>query len=41
MGVMTRQQVAFQGECRKNKGLGSLRVDFYTRFKPKNKGLGL
>ena len=38
---VTRQQVAFSEECRKIKGFGSLRVDFYTRFKPKNKDLGL
>jgi len=28
-----RQEVAFSEECRKNKGCGSLREDFYTRFK--------
>ncbi|MBQ2407264.1 MAG: hypothetical protein II312_11480, partial [Lachnospiraceae bacterium] len=38
---LSRQQVAFSEECRKIKGFGSLRVDFYTRFKPKNKDLGL
>ena len=32
---MSRQEVAFREECRKIKGLGSLRVDFYTGFKPK------
>jgi len=31
---MARQEVAFLKECRKSKGLGSLKVDFYTRFKP-------
>ena len=31
---MARQQVAFLKECRKIKGFGSLREDFYTKFKP-------
>jgi len=31
-----RQQVAFLEECRKIKGCGSLREDFYTRFIPEN-----
>jgi len=35
---MTRQEVAFSEECRRIKGCGSLKVDFYTRFKPENKG---
>ena len=39
--MRSRQEVAFREECRKIKGCGSLRVDFYTRFKPKNKDLGL
>ena len=38
---MPRQEVAFREEYRKIKGFGSLREDFYTRFKPKNKDLGL
>ena len=38
---MPRQQVAFLEKCGKIKGCGSLREDFYTRFKPKNKDLGL
>lgn len=33
---LSRQQVAFMEECRKIKGCGSLREDFYTKFKPKN-----
>ena len=33
---LPRQQVAFGEKARKNKDCGSLRVDFYTRFKPKN-----
>ena len=37
---LTRQEVAFRKECRKIKGCGSLKVDFYARFKPKNKGFG-
>ena len=37
---MPRQEVAFLEECRKIKGCGSLREDFYTRFKPKNYGFG-
>ena len=35
---MSRQQVAFLEECRKNKGCGSLKEDFYTRFIPENDG---
>ena len=35
-GKMARQQVAFLEEYRKIKGCGSLREDFYTKFKPKN-----
>ena len=38
---MPRQQVAFREECRKIKSCGSLGEDFYTRFKPKNKGFGV
>ena len=38
---MSRQEVAFLEECRKIKGCGSLREDFYTKFKPENKDLGL
>ena len=38
---LTRQQVAFREECRKIKGCGSLREDFYTKFKPEKKDLGL
>ena len=37
---MSRQQVAFLEECRKIKGCGSLREDFYTRFKPNFSGFG-
>ena len=37
---MARQEVAFSEECRKIKDFGSLREDFYTKFKPKNKGFG-
>ena len=33
--MLSRQEVAFREECRKIKGCGSLREDFYTRFKPK------
>lgn len=36
-----RQQVAFREKCRKIKGCGSWREDFYTRFKSKIKDLGL
>lgn len=36
--MLSRQQVAFRKECRKIKGLGSLREDFYTRFMPENDG---
>ena len=35
---MPRQEVAFLKKSRKIKGCGSLEGDFYTRFKPKNKG---
>ena len=35
-GEMTRQEVAFSRKCRKIKGCGSLREDFYTKFKPEN-----
>ena len=39
--LSARQQVAFLEECRKIKGPGSLREDFYTRFKPEvNDGAG-
>ena len=31
---MSRQQVAFLEECRKIKGCGSLKRNFYTRFIP-------
>lgn len=31
---LPRQEVAFLEGCRKNKGWGSLRRDFYTRFIP-------
>ena len=33
-GYLSRQEVAFREECRKIKGCGSLREDFYTRFIP-------
>ena len=33
---LSRQEVAFWEECRKIRVCGSLRKDFYTRFKPKN-----
>ena len=39
--VMSRQEVASPEECRKIKDCGSLREDFYTKFKQKNKDLGL
>ena len=35
-GAVSRQEIAFREECRKIKGFGSLREDFYTKFKPKN-----
>ena len=31
---MPRQQVAFGEKARKSEGCGSLREDFYTKFKP-------
>ena len=34
------QQVAFLKKCWKIKGCGSLREDFYTKFKPKKCGFG-
>ena len=37
---MPQQQVAFMEECRKIKGCGSLREDFYTRFIPIFKDFG-
>jgi len=38
---MPRQQVAFGEKSRKIKGCGSLREDFYTKFKPEvNDGAG-
>lgn len=37
---MLRQEVAFLEERRKSKGLESLKVDFYTKFKPQNVDLG-
>jgi len=37
---MSRQQIAFLEECRKIKGCGSLREDFYTKFKSKKSGFG-
>ena len=37
---MSRQEVAFLKKSRKIKGFGSMREDFYTKFKPKNKGFG-
>ena len=36
----SRQQVAFGEKARKIEGLESLEGDFYTRFKPENKGFG-
>lgn len=33
---VSRQEVAFSEERRKIKGFGSLREDFYTKFKPEN-----
>ena len=33
---LSRQQVAFLRKCRKIKGCGVLKWDFYTRFKPEN-----
>lgn len=38
---LSRQQVAFREKARKFEGLESLEGDFYTRFKPKIKDLGL
>lgn len=38
---MTRQEVAFGEKARKIRGCGSLRKDFYTRFIPIFKELGL
>ena len=32
---LPRQEVAFLKEARKTKGCGSLREDFYTKFRPK------
>ena len=37
---LSRQKVAFLEKCRKIKGCGILREDFYTKFKPKNLGFG-
>jgi len=37
---MPRQQVAFLRKCRKIKGCGSLKEDFYTKFKPILRNLG-
>ena len=37
---LSRQQVAFLEKCRKIKGCGSLKVDFYTRFIPNFSGFG-
>jgi len=31
---LLRQEVAFRGKCRKIKGCGSLKENFYTKFKP-------
>lgn len=39
--IMSRQQVAFLKECRKIKGCGILKGDFYTRFIPIFKDFGL
>ena len=39
--MVARQEVAFSEKCRKIKGFGSLREDFYTRFKPEIEDLGL
>ena len=33
---LSRQDVAFLEKCREIKGCGSLREDFYIKFKPKN-----
>ena len=33
---LSRQEVAFLEKSRKMKGPGSLREDFYTKFKPEN-----
>lgn len=38
---MPRQEVAFGEKARKIKGCGSLEGDFYTKFKPENKGFGV
>ena len=37
---LPRQEGAFPEECRKIKGFGRLREDFYTRFIPKGCGFG-
>ena len=41
MRILPRQEVAFGKKVRKIKGCGSLREDFYTRFKQKKCGFGL
>ena len=37
---LSRQEIAFWGECRKIKGCGSLEGDFYTGFIPEKRGFG-
>ena len=37
---IARQEVTFREECRKIKGYGSLKEDFYTKFKPIFESLG-
>lgn len=37
---LSRQEVAFREECRKIKGFGSLKRNFYTRFIPIFKNFG-
>ena len=37
---LPRQEVAFLEKVRKSEGCGSLKRDFYTRFKQKNVDLG-
>ena len=37
---VARQEVSFREESSKIKGCGNLREDFYSKFKPKNKGFG-
>ena len=40
INILSRQKVAFSEKARKINGSGSLREDFYTKFKPKKCGFG-